>query len=134
MERNGIKDYYNLEIESNRLQLEAFKLEGIRTKQIIERYLEKNCLEILDVGGGTWFYSFWLQQKGHRVTLVDLSPKNVKLAQIYSETTGITLEKIDTADAIHLPFSNELFDMVLLLGPLYHLTERSERIAALSEV
>ncbi|MFL5740396.1 MAG: class I SAM-dependent methyltransferase [Flavisolibacter sp.] len=133
MKRTSIKDYYEQEIESNRLQLEPFKLEGIRTKQIIERYLGKKCLEILDVGGGAGFYSFWLQEKGHRVTMVDLSPKNVELAKKYSEKTGIVLEKIETADALHLPFSGKQFDIVLLLGPLYHLTERSERIHALSE-
>jgi 2-polyprenyl-3-methyl-5-hydroxy-6-metoxy-1,4-benzoquinol methylase len=58
MERSRIKDYYSHEIESNRLELEPFKLEGIRTKEIIERYLQKNKLEILDIGGGAGYYSF----------------------------------------------------------------------------
>jgi len=49
MDRHTIKDYYAHEIEANRLDMEVFKLEGIRTKEIIERYLQKDNLEILDV-------------------------------------------------------------------------------------
>lgn len=63
MDRNKIKDYYAHEIEVDRLELGAFKLEGIRTKEIIERYVQMNNLEILDVGGGAGYYSFWLQEK-----------------------------------------------------------------------
>ncbi|MFN2440800.1 MAG: class I SAM-dependent methyltransferase [Chitinophagaceae bacterium] len=133
MERNKIKDFYAQEIEANRLELEAFKLEGIRTKEIIERYIQKNNLEILDIGGGAGFYSFWLQEKGHNVTLVDLSPKNIELVKKHSETTGRNLKKFETGDAVNLHFSNEQFDLVLLLGPLYHLTDRAERIKALAE-
>src|SRR4051812_33232362 len=133
MESNKIKNFYAQEIEANRLEQEAFKLEGIRTKEIIERYIQKNNLEVLDIGGGAGFYAFWLQEKGHNVTLVDLSPKNIELVRKQSETTGRVLKKFEIGDAINLSFSNEQFDMVLLLGSLYHLTERTERIRALSE-
>ena len=133
MERNKIKNFYALEIEANRLEKEIFKLEGIRTKEIIERYLQKSGLEILDVGGGAGYYSFWLQEKGHNVTLIDLSPKNIELVRKHSETTGKVLKEFETGDAVNLNFSNEQFDIVLLLGPLYHLTDRIERVLALSE-
>ena len=52
MERNKITEFYAHEPEADRLELEAFKLEGIRTKEIIERYIQKDGLEILDIGGG----------------------------------------------------------------------------------
>ena len=96
MERNKIKNFYALEIEANRLEKEIFKLEGIRTKEIIERYLQKSGLEILDVGGGAGYYSFWLQEKGHNVTLIDLSPKNIELVRKHSETTGKVLKETQT--------------------------------------
>jgi 2-polyprenyl-3-methyl-5-hydroxy-6-metoxy-1,4-benzoquinol methylase len=133
MERDKIENFYAHEMEDNRLDLEAFKLEGIRTKEIIERYVQKSKLEILDVGGGAGYYSFWLLEKGHNVTLVDLSATNIELVRKHSETTGSTLKKFEAGDAVNLNFSNEQFDIVLLLGPLYHLTERTERIRALSE-
>lgn len=71
--------------------------------------------------------------KGHRVTLVDLSPANIELARKHAETIGSALHKFETGDAVNLNFSSEQFDVVLLLGPLYHLTDRKERIMALSE-
>lgn len=133
MDRDNIIKFYAQEIEANRLELEIFKLEGIRTKEIIERYIEKLNLEILDIGGGAGFYSFWLQEKGHNVTLVDLSSKNIELVRKHSETTGKRLKKFQIGDALKLDFPDDQFDLVLLLGPLYHLTERSERIKALAE-
>ena len=133
MERNKIKNFYAHEIEADRLEQEIFKLEGIRTKEIIERYIRSDKLEILDIGGGTGYYSFWLQEKGHNVTLVDLSPKNIELATRHSEASRRPLKKIEVGDAVNLGLSNERFDIVLLLGPLYHLTDRAERIMALAE-
>lgn len=133
MERTRIRDYYSHDIEASRLEQEAFQLEGIRTKEIIDRYLQNNNLEILDVGGGAGYYSFWLQEKGHHVSLVDLSPANIELARKHSQASGIVLNRLATGDAIHLDFSNGQFDLVLLLGPIYHLTDRAERIMALSE-
>lgn len=133
MDRNKIKEYYSSEIEKNRLDLEIFILEGIRTKEIISRYLVKDTMNILDIGGGAGYYSFWLHEKGHQVTLVDLSPKNIELARQYSSTTGIHLTGLQTGDATALDFKNEEFDLVLLCGPLYHLTDKDERLKALSE-
>jgi len=133
MNQDSIKDYYSHEIERDRLETEPFKLEGIRTKEIIDRYLEKDGLEILDLGGGAGFYSFWLQEKGHNVTLLDLSPTNIELVRKHSEASGITLKKYELGDATKLKFADNQFDIVLLFGPLYHLIDRKERIKALSE-
>ena len=133
MERKKIRDFYSHEIEGNRLQQELFKLEGIRTKEIIERYLPNSKLEILDVGGGAGYYSFWLTDKGHEVSLVDLSPVNISLVKKHAIASGISLNKIEIGDATKLNFPDEKFDIVLLLGPLYHLIDRSERITAISE-
>ncbi|HWJ92967.1 MAG TPA: class I SAM-dependent methyltransferase [Flavisolibacter sp.] len=133
MNRNTILDYYAQEVEANRLELEHFKLEGIRTREIIERYVKGDGLRILDVGGGAGYYSFWLQQKGHSVTLVDLSPKNIELVKARCATGDTVLTGVERGDAVNLNFPDEQFDIVLMLGPLYHLTERAERVQALSE-
>jgi ubiquinone/menaquinone biosynthesis C-methylase UbiE len=133
MSKEKIKAFYSNEMEKDRLELEIFKLEGIRTKQIIERYLSKNPMKIADIGGGAGFYAFWLQAMGHPVSLVDLSPRNVELANEYSQKTGIQLSSCGTGDATNLDIPDEQFDLVLLLGPLYHLTNKAERVKALSE-
>lgn len=133
MERDKIKQFYSHEIEKSRLELEAFKLEGLRTKEIISRFLLKDEMRIADIGGGAGYYAFWLQEKGHEVSLVDLSPKNIELVNKHSKDTGIQLTRSEIGDATDLNFEKEQFDLVLLLGPLYHLTDKKERLKALSE-
>lgn len=133
MDRDKIKEYYHTEIEKNRLDLDYFKLEGVRTKEIIGRFLNTKHLKITDIGGGAGFYSFWLQSLGHRVSLVDLSPKNIDLANEYAATHGVALAFCGIGDATHLAFQDNEFDIALLLGPLYHLTEKEERVRALQE-
>jgi ubiquinone/menaquinone biosynthesis C-methylase UbiE len=59
--------------------------------------------------------------------------KNIELANACSQKTGIRLTKCPTGDAISLAIEDEQFDMVLLLGLLYHLTNQEGRIKALSE-
>jgi ubiquinone/menaquinone biosynthesis C-methylase UbiE len=133
MTRDKIKKFYSHAMEADRLETEGFKLEGIRTKEIIKRYAAGTNLEILDIGGGAGYYSFWLQENGHQVTLVDLSPANIELVRKKSQTSGIALKAVEVGDAVDLSFSDQQFDMVLLFGPMYHLIDRKERIEALSE-
>lgn len=133
MTRDKIKAFYSHAMESNRLETEEFRLEGLRTKEIIGRYLTKKNLDILDIGGGAGYYSYWLAEKGHQVTLVDLSPGNIELVRKHSENTVTRLKKFETGDAVSLNFPDEQFDAVLLMGPLYHLIDRAERIRSISE-
>lgn len=133
MEQRNIQAYYAQDIEANRLEQEAFMLEGLRTKEIIGRYLVKNNLRILDAGGGAGYYAFWLQEKGHQVTLIDLSPRNIELVRQREAASGMALSHVALGDATHLDLPDEQFDMVLLLGPLYHLTDREQRMKALTE-
>ncbi|MBK8551582.1 MAG: hypothetical protein IPL53_11180 [Ignavibacteria bacterium] len=88
MDRKNINQYYSNEHEKDRLELEFFKLEGIRTKEIVSRYLSKDKMNIIDVGGGAGYYAFWLQEKGHSVSLIDLSPVNIELVNKHSLNTG----------------------------------------------
>ena len=134
MNKNVVKKFYSNGAEKNRLELDIFKLEGIRTKEIISRFLTKPALNILDVGGGAGYYSFWLSSLGHNVSLVDLSPENIALADEHAKQHQLYLKACETGDVTNLNFAEEQFDIVLLLGPLYHLTEEEERIQSLREV
>jgi ubiquinone/menaquinone biosynthesis C-methylase UbiE len=133
MSREKIKDFYAKKGEKDRLELEHFKLEGIRTKEIISRYLPVKNMKIADIGGGAGYYAFWLQAQGHQVTLIDLSPANIELVNEYSKENGITLTQCQTGDATKLDLDDNQFDLVLLLGPLYHLIDKEERVKALAE-
>ena len=74
-----------------------------------------------------------IRRVGSRGNACLLTSKVIELAKKYSVTSGIALKGYETGDVVDTGFSNEQFDIVLLLGPLYHLTDRAERIKALSE-
>lgn len=125
--------YYSSGIEKDRLHKSVFQLEKERTQQLILRHLPKRPLKILDAGGGAGFYSFWLYDLGHLVNLLDVSPDNIYWADEYAKKNGKTLQSIQIGDARKLPFNNASVDVVLLMGPLYHLTDPEDRLQALRE-
>jgi ubiquinone/menaquinone biosynthesis C-methylase UbiE len=134
MSKDKIIQYYTSGIEKNRFALDYFALEGFRTKSIIKRYVrDKQHLKIADIGGGTGYYAHWLQEMGHEVTLVDLTPENIHLAKSISAEKNIKLREYLVGDATNLPLPAESFDLVLLMGPLYHLTESTDRVKAIKE-
>ena len=69
----------------------------------------------------------WLAAAGYRVHLVDPVPKHVERA---GRMAGITAT---LGDARALDLVDASTDATLLLGPLYHLVEASERAQALKE-
>ena len=128
-----IVDYYETwAIEDARLSTVA-RFEYVRTKEIIGRYLTPAPLVIADVAGATGAYAFWLAGQGHRVHLRDLVPRHVEIARARARELSIPLESMECGDARSLPYPDDFADMVLFMGPLYHLQERADRIAALAE-
>jgi ubiquinone/menaquinone biosynthesis C-methylase UbiE len=89
---------------------------------------------IFDVGGGAGVYSCWLAREGYEAHLVDAMPLHVELArQASRRQPDHALASISVGDARRLDREDASVDAVLLFGPLYHLTARSDRIAALGE-
>lgn len=125
-------EFYTGYEERSRLTGE-FSLERLRTQEILSRFLGSRPLRVLDVGGAAGVYSFWLAAQGHRVSLVDLTPKHIEQAQERNSEASGKLEHIAVGDATHLEFEDHSFDLVLLMGPLYHLQDRDRRVTALRE-
>ena len=120
--------YYN---EIDRFNEGTHRLDYVRSKQILERYLPMAPVNILDVGGGPGAYSSWLAEKGHKVHLVDPVPRHLKEAEERARKNP--LKSIQKGDARNLNWSDDTMDIVLLMGPLYHLTESNDRKMALRE-
>lgn len=120
------------EIEEGRRITEGLgQLELLRTQQVLGRYLPEPPSSILDVGGATGVHAEWLAARGYSVHVVDPMPHHVESASRLQGTLGrITAE---VGDARALPVDERAFDAVLLFGPLYHLTEREDRLLAWSE-
>ncbi|MCC3770896.1 bifunctional 2-polyprenyl-6-hydroxyphenol methylase/3-demethylubiquinol 3-O-methyltransferase UbiG [Streptomyces sp. UNOC14_S4] len=102
------------------------KLELIRTQELLRRHLPAAPASILDVGGGPGAHARWLAADGYNVHLIDPVPRHVEVAQ----QAGCTVE---LGDARKLSATDHSYDVVLLLGPLYHLLDREDRLQALAE-
>jgi ubiquinone/menaquinone biosynthesis C-methylase UbiE len=121
--------YYTQIPEEDRLARGWGALEFARTKEIMLRYLDTGPLTILDVGGGTGIYSEWLGELGHRMHLIDITPSHIATARL----KRTRLASAEVGDSRHLAWPDRSVDVVLLLGPLYHLVEAAGRSRALSE-
>ena len=105
-------------------------LELARTKELLTRLLPAAPALVLDVGGGPGVYAEWLAGLGYQVHLVDPIALHVEEALARSDSARVTAA---LGDARALSEADGSVDAVLLLGPLYHLTERGARLSALRE-
>jgi ubiquinone/menaquinone biosynthesis C-methylase UbiE len=130
-----IVDYYErTAVEIPRLAKGDGLLERARTEELVERFLPPAPAVVLDVGGGPGVYACWLARRGYEVHLVDAVPLHVDEARHASAgQPDLPLASLAVGDARSLRHADESADAVLLLGPLYHLTERRDRLAALRE-
>ncbi|MFJ3904759.1 class I SAM-dependent methyltransferase [Streptomyces sp. NPDC090025] len=101
-------------------------LEMIRTQELLLRHLPVAPARVLDIGGGPGAHARWLIRDGYAVDLVDPVPRHVEEAR----AAGVPAE---LGDARALSASDDSYDVALVLGPLYHLLDRADRIQALRE-
>jgi ubiquinone/menaquinone biosynthesis C-methylase UbiE len=131
-----VKNYYKNFDEKNRLVNDnSGRLEYEMTIDILNGALPA-AGAILDLGGGAGAYAFPLAEKGYQVTLADISEDLIGQAQEKKDAEGIkNIVSCDVVNATDLGiYKDQQFDSVLLLGPLYHLTEEEERQSCISEV
>lgn len=122
-----IRDYYEDQFdESARLTTRSAQgpLEHQRVQELIGQHLTGG--RIIDIGGGAGVHARSLLDGGHQVTLVDPVRSHVRSAAQLGVDAQI-------GDARSLPFTEDGFDAALLLGPLYHLADRADRLQALGE-
>ena len=132
--KTKIIDYYtNSYSEKTRLEEPRLLIELARSQDIILRYLPKPPAGILDIGGAAGVYSAWLAKLGYSVKLIDIVPLHVQQASELSATQPESPFDAVIGDALNLPEADNSQDAVLLMGPLYHLIDKKDRIKALSE-
>ncbi|MBO3741253.1 class I SAM-dependent methyltransferase [Actinoplanes flavus] len=123
----AISDYYERGGEVGRLRAGRGRLEFLRTQEVLRRLLPPAPARVLDVGGGAGAHARWLAADGHQVRLVDPMPLHVQHAGAIDGVDAVL------GDARRLAEPDAAYQATLLLGPLYHLPDRRDRVTALRE-
>jgi len=128
---DALAGYYERSDERGRLETDP--VEFLRTRELLAAWLPSAPAEVLDVGGGAGVYALWLAGLGYTVDMVDAIPKHIAQALDASRRAASPLRTAQVGDARALAAADASVDVVLLLGPLYHLTESVDRLRALEE-
>jgi S-adenosylmethionine-dependent methyltransferase len=129
-----VQGHYDKAPEAEWERLERHRTEFQVTLRAFDEYFPAATTHIADIGGGPGRYAIELAKRGYQVTLGDLSPGNVALAKNKAEQAGVTLVEcleLNVLDLSQLPDNH--FDVVLLMGPLYHLHEETQRQQAIQQ-
>ena len=132
--REILAHYADYDEQSRLSNTRSGGLEFLRSQELILRHMQTPPQKVLDVGGSPGVYSLWLAAFGHEVHLIDPVQKHVLQAMDASRNhPGNPIASINIGDARSLTQGDASFDTVLLMGPLYHLGERSDRIIVLQK-
>jgi SAM-dependent methyltransferase len=130
----AIAAHYASGYEAVRLHQGAGQLDRERSRELLGRFLPQVPATVLDIGGGPGGHACWLAARGYQVHLIDITPLHVGLArQASARQPESPLASAEIGDARSLPWSDGTADAVVLFGPLYHLTDRADRLRALRE-
>lgn len=131
---SDIAEYYNRDPDREHQRLERHQLEVEMTWRYLERFLPPGG-SILEVGAASGRYTLELARGGFTVTAVDMSAGLLEVCRQRLEAARLERQvRLVVADARNLGAGiGAGFDAVLLMGPLYHLVEASDREAALTE-
>ena len=123
---------YEIFNEDSRLnRSKSARVEFITTSRAIESVLVPGA-RILDIGAGAGEYSLYFVKQGYDVTAVELSPANI--AAFEKKITPEHPVRLLQGNALNLSmFADESFDVVLLMGPLYHLSSAADRDRAIAQ-
>lgn len=127
-----VQEIYRRSDESSRLTWsKAARVEFLTNVRYIQRYLTPGA-RILDIGAGAGEYSLYFARRGYAVSALELADSNVEAFR----------KKLTPQDAVDLVQGNALdlsryadgsFDIVLLLGPLYHLHRQADKLRCIAE-
>lgn len=131
--RNYVVESYENYQEENRLTTNnARKIEFITTTRIMDELIPANS-KVLDCAAGTGVYAFYLADKGHDVTATDITPRHIEIINnaLKEKTYNMNTAVLDATDMSM--FADESFDVVLNMGPFYHLLTEEQRERCMSE-
>ena len=104
------------------------------TVELLDRFIQPGSL-VADIGCGPGRYAEHLLSRECRVGAVDLSKRSLDVfLQRVPPSFSDSILFSEKGCATNLPFiEDESFDAVLLMGPLYHLSQEKDRQKAVNE-
>ncbi len=128
---NSVIGFYNNYDEEGRLMRKSRMPEFLTTMKYIEKYLTPGA-KIIEIGAGTGRYSLTLAEMGYDITAVELVPHNIEIMK--KKVKANHNIKIFEGNACDMSvFESDTYDIVLLLGPMYHLFTDEDKHKALGE-
>lgn len=129
-----IEKCYSKAAERERLLSGMFQVEKERTLRILKRFMPTPPAVVVDVGGAAGAYSFPLASLGYEVHLIDPVPLHIQQAKEENgKPNSPKLASCSIGDARSIEKPDACADVVLFLGPLYHLVTKEDRLRALRE-
>lgn len=126
-----LNEFYSHYDEDGRLSKKHGSVEFLTTMRYIGQYIKPGD-RVLEVGAGTGRYSHALARQGYTVDAVELIGHNIDVFQ--NNTQPGENISITQGNALDLSaFSDNTYDITLLLGPLYHLYTKEDKRQALRE-
>ena len=127
-----VQEVYRRYNEDSRLnKSKAARVEFLTTIRYIEKYLTPGA-KILDVGASAGEYSLYFARKGYQVSALELADANIVAFQ--AKITDRDHIELVQGNALDLSrYDSNAFDVVLLLGPLYHLHEEADKLRCIEE-
>ena len=131
--KNYVDESYEKYREEDRLSTNnARKIEFLTTIKVLDNLITEKKT-ILDCAAGTGIYSFHFADKGHIVTATDITPRHIEVIQTILRDKPYKM-KTAILDATDMSiFEDESFDVVLNMGPFYHLVNISDRQKCIKE-
>lgn len=127
----ALTEFYSNYDEEGRLLSKHGQVEYMTTMRYIEKYLRPG-MRVLEIGAATGRYSHTLARQGYRVDAVELIQHNIDIFNSLTQPgENVTIRQGNAKDLSC--FEDEMFDVTLLLGPMYHLFTVEEQLQALSE-
>ena len=128
---NALENFYETHDEHERFASKSGQVEFLTTVRYAEKFLFPGA-KILEVGAGSGRYSHYFAQNGYEVDAVELLDVNIeKIRAGMQEGENLRVFKGNAMDLSFL--EGEKYDIVLLLGPLYHLYTQKDQLTALRE-
>lgn len=129
MSNQEVRQFYDEAPQDEWDRLSGHPFEFELTAYMLDKYIIPGST-VLDIGGGPGRYALHYAKKGCEVTLCDLSSGNIALAKEKAAEQSVDLTAF-ACDCLELEqHALGLFDHVLLMGPLYHLTKEEDRVKA----